>query len=253
MLSDADRDKVKSEFNADDAQVERDHAISHMLAAISEELSDDVQFFGGTALSRSYLRAGRLSEDIDLISIGDRTQVASRLTRILTQHLAREFGRPTFFPALTDVRGTSPVTMTLPSGPRVQIQLLPASHYPSWPFHPHQLQQRYADCGPAVLSIPTIDAFIAWKTTAFMDRRAPRDLWDLAALAALTGFTQRSADLFTRLGPLRSLPTSSTLPISPDETIWQRDLAHQTRLVITAEQARAKVVHAWANVVGGAS
>jgi predicted nucleotidyltransferase component of viral defense system len=49
---------VADRFGVDMAQVRRDHLISHVLAAISVRvLSTDVVFFGGTALSRTYLTA----------------------------------------------------------------------------------------------------------------------------------------------------------------------------------------------------
>ena len=40
MLSDAERQRTKDRFGADDAQVERDYLISHVLTAISDELGD---------------------------------------------------------------------------------------------------------------------------------------------------------------------------------------------------------------------
>jgi hypothetical protein len=135
--------------------------------------------------------------------------------------------------------------VTFPSGPRVQIQLLPDGHYPAWPFERRELEQRYSDAAPAALLVPTLAAFVAWKTATYMDRRAPRDLWDLAALARLGAYTPEAADLFTTLGPLRSLPSSSTIPAAPAQPVWERDLAHQTRLMVTAEQARDAAVDAW--------
>lgn len=47
-------------------------------------------------------------------------------------------------------------------------------------------------------------------------------------------------------GPFRSLPSTSTIPTAPTEATWHRDLAHHTRLSITAAQARDEVVRAWA-------
>ncbi len=126
------------------------------------------------------------------------------MLEVLTRGLAREFGRPSFSPLLTEARSVTPIVMKVPSGPQVQLQLLPSNHYPAWPFHVMTLQDRYSDCGPAFLSIPTRDSFVAWKTTAFMDRRASRDLWDLAALAELDAFTPEAARLFTQFGLLRT-------------------------------------------------
>jgi predicted nucleotidyltransferase component of viral defense system len=70
MLTESERQNVKETFGADDAQVERDHLISHVLAAISDDLGDRIRFFGGTALARTYVTQGRLSEDVDLIAVG---------------------------------------------------------------------------------------------------------------------------------------------------------------------------------------
>ena len=248
MLIDSDRERVKAEFAADDSQVERDHLISHILAELSNGMQQKLKFYGGTALSRSYLPHGRLSEDVDLIAVGPRPEIAGQVLQVLTRGLAREFGRPSFSPLLTEVPGVMPVVMKVPSGPQVQLQLLPNNHYPAWPFHVMTLQDRYSDCSPASLSIPTLDAFVAWKTSTFMDRRASRDLWDLATLAELDAFTPEAARLFTQLGPMRSLPSDSTIPPAPDEAAWERDLAHQTRLAITAKEARTRVVNAWSRL-----
>lgn len=250
MLGDATRQQVKEVFGADDAQVERDHLISHALAAISADLGERVKFYGGTALARSFLPQGRLSEDIDLIAMGPRADVAEALARTLTRRLARDFGRPAFQPALVSSRGAEPVTVVFPSGPRIQVQLLPADHYPAWPFERRDLVQRYEDAKAATLLVPTLDAFVAWKTATFMDRQAPRDLWDLGALARLQPFTSGAAELFSSFGPFRSVPSTSTIPAAPTETLWQRDLAHQTRLSVDAATARSDVVAAWAAVQG---
>lgn len=248
MLTDDDRRRVKELFGVDDDQVRRDHLISHALAALSQEMPDRIRFFGGTALSRSFLTSGRLSEDIDLIAIGPRPEIAELITNTLTRRLAREFGRPTFTRSLADVRPEQPVTASFPSGSTVQIQLLPEDHYPSWPFESVELEQRYSDTGPAVFQVPTLPAFVAWKTTTYIDRRASRDLWDLAALADVGAYTSEATDLFGRLGIFTSRPTESSLPPAPSEEIWQRDLAHQTRLNISAADARSTVLQAWREI-----
>ena len=166
----------------------------------------------------------------------------------LTRRLSREFGRPTFAPTLAARRPEQAVTAAFPSGSMVQIQFLPDDHYAPWPFASVQLEQRYSDAGPAVLQVPTLPAFIAWKTSAYVDRRASRDLWDLASLAALGAYTSEAADLFSRLGIFTAPPTDATLPVAPSEVIWQHDLAHQTRLNITAAEARSAVMLAWLEV-----
>jgi predicted nucleotidyltransferase component of viral defense system len=83
------------QFGVSEEQVRRDHAISVVLAALSDSLREDLLFFGGTALSRTYLEAERLSEDIDLIALGKRTDVASRLVRTVERAVQRSHGRVT--------------------------------------------------------------------------------------------------------------------------------------------------------------
>jgi len=63
---------VMTRFGVAEQQVRRDHVISHILAALSRHHRTDLIFFGGTALSRTYLLDERLSEDVDLIAIHDR-------------------------------------------------------------------------------------------------------------------------------------------------------------------------------------
>ncbi|MEY8655324.1 nucleotidyl transferase AbiEii/AbiGii toxin family protein [Brachybacterium paraconglomeratum] len=116
-------------FGVGEAQVRRDHVISHALAALSTLGTDDLVFFGGTALSRTHLPALRLSEDIDLIALGPRAATASAVGKTLSRLLRRSLGRPRFAPPLEETRDADPSTMTIGSV-RVQIQLLSASHLP---------------------------------------------------------------------------------------------------------------------------
>jgi predicted nucleotidyltransferase component of viral defense system len=74
-----DLERQTARFGFADDQVRRDHAISHILGAISNNLRDDVIFFGGTALSRTHLVHARLSEDIDMIALGNRTDATKGL------------------------------------------------------------------------------------------------------------------------------------------------------------------------------
>lgn len=61
---------VAEQFGVAAEQVERDHLISHLLAFLSRDFGDRIHFIGGTALARTHLPNGRLSEDIDLIAVG---------------------------------------------------------------------------------------------------------------------------------------------------------------------------------------
>jgi predicted nucleotidyltransferase component of viral defense system len=87
---------VADRFGVDMEQVRRDHPISHVLAAISTGVAtDDVVFFGGTALSRTFLTDARLSEDVDLIALAPRADAAGQIEAAVRRDLARSHGRPT--------------------------------------------------------------------------------------------------------------------------------------------------------------
>ena len=114
MLDPAELQNVAAAFDVDESQVVRDHLISHLLAAISAEVGDSVEFFGGTALARTVLSDGRLSEDIDLLAIRNRSEIAARLTARLPQTLRREFPGLAWHPALTAVRHSAPAVLRDP-------------------------------------------------------------------------------------------------------------------------------------------
>lgn len=74
-----ERDAVAARFGVAPEQVERDHLISHLLAVLSDRFADQLHFIGGTALARTHLVDGRLSEDIDLVALGNRTELAAEI------------------------------------------------------------------------------------------------------------------------------------------------------------------------------
>lgn len=185
MLNQAERDLVAARFGVASAQIERDYVLSLLLAVLSRGFADDVIFFGGTALSRTYLPLGRLSEDLDLIAVGSRRDLAARLDANLPRALLRSYGRMTWQPALSAVRDTEPASLVDGRGLAIKIQLLKPDGYPHWPTEVHGPDQRYADVSPAELRVPTLAAFAASKTTAWCDRHAPRDLWAMAQIGAI--------------------------------------------------------------------
>jgi hypothetical protein len=83
---------VAQQFGVALGQVHRDHLISSILAALQAHAGDLI-FFGGTALARTYLPAGRLSEDIDLIAVTDRRSVPHAISRTIERALRVTHGR----------------------------------------------------------------------------------------------------------------------------------------------------------------
>jgi hypothetical protein len=145
-------------FGVAEAQVRRDHAISHILGALSRHRREDLIFFGGTALSRTYPLDKRLSEDIDLIAVDHREDLAGVLLKDINTALARTHGQITWSP----------------DGIAIKIQLLSGARYEPWPTQTREIEQRYRDAPSATLPAPTLLAFAGWKTAAWLDRGVSR-------------------------------------------------------------------------------
>ena len=235
---------VADAFGADLEQVRRDHLISHVLAAVSTGVATgDVVFFGGTALSRSFLTDARLSEDVDLIAFASRTDVAGKIEAAVRRDLARSHGRPTWRPALSATTGSQPTTLAFEGTASVQVQLVSGGYL--WPTEVRDIEQRYSDAPPARLRTLTAAGFAGAKLSAWMDRHAPRDLYDLWAMGERGLIDAGALEVFVRRGPHARPPASWVFETAPDETVWRGALGHQTRLRVTAAQALESVREAW--------
>ena len=246
----AEWEQIASGFGVGMEQVRRDHLISHLLAAISAGVStDELTFFGGTALSRTHLADARLSEDIDLIARVSRTELAGQIEQAVRRGIARSHGRPTWHPALTVTTGSQPAVLSVPDGTSVQVQLLGGEGY-SWPTEVVEIRQRYSDAPPARLRVLTAEAFAAAKLGAWIDRRASRDLYDLWALSERGLIGPSALRLFVAQGPFGKTPPSWVFGQEPDEDAWVRALGHQTHLRVSAREAMTRVRQAWSLAAG---
>lgn len=245
MLDADEAAAVAARFGVPDVQVRRDHLISHLLAVLARRLADQVVFFGGTALARTYLPEGRLSEDLDLIAVRARSEVAPEVERALATGLRREYGMLGWQPPLTQVRGAEAAVLRSEEGLLVRVQLLDPTGYPPWPTRRQQLVQRYSDVPPAELSVLTRPAFAAAKTSAWLDRGAPRDLYDLWGLARLGALDGEAAALFARLGPTGRPPTPWMFERAPGAENWRVQLGGQTKIAVEAAEALRVVRDAW--------
>ena len=242
--------EVMATFGVAEAQVRRDHAISHILAALSRHHREELIFFGGTALSRTYLLDQRLSEDIDLIAVDHRDSLADVLLKDINTALARTHGRITWEPGWSRNSDVDPAVAVTTDGIAIQIQLLRGAGYEPWPTETREIEQRYRDAPPAILRVPTLLSFAGWKTAAWIDRGAARDLYDLWALDKVGALNPESAALFTTHGPTSSPPKSWMFKRAPSAVEWQAQLAGQTRLKVTAAEALEAVRTGWAVAVG---
>lgn len=245
-LSHADLERVRDLFGVAEPQVLRDHLISLLLAAISRSsVADAVVFFGGTALCRTLLPDHRLSEDIDLmVRIGhDRKAVAHELQSILTRATARTHGTLHWSRALSE--SPEHAFASTDEGITVQVQLLRADDYPRLPTVDRDLDQHYSDVPPARLAVLTQESFVVAKTTAWLERNTPRDLYDLWALTNAGYLGREAVDLYRRFGPTGRTPALREFPAAPSESDWTQALAHQCRVRTCAEEAFRVVTEAW--------
>ena len=246
MLDPDEAAAVAEEFGVSDEQVRRDHLLSHLLGAISRDLPDAVVFFGGTALARTHLPNGRLSEDLDLYAVPRRADVVVDLERLLASALRREFGWLAWDPPLTTVRDVDPAVLRTGDGLTVRVQLLDPAGHTAWPTERRALVQRYSDAPPATLVVPTLPAFVASKAAAWHDRHAPRDLYDLWGLAGLGAVGAEAARLFAQHGPTGHPPRTWMFTTPPAPSDWVSQLGGQTRVAVTPVEALTVVREAWA-------
>ncbi len=92
--------------------------------------------------------------------------------------------------------------------------------------------RRYRDVPETKLTVPTLAAFAAMKTLAWVDRHAARDLYDLAGLAALGALGREAAELFgVAIGRPLATHDFSRIPFD-----WDESLGHQTGNLPSAQE-----------------
>jgi hypothetical protein len=179
-----------------------------------------------------------MSEDVDLYA-DDRRAVVRRLTDDLPEALRREFPRLRWEPAPDAVRQPGYALLVPDGGLPVRVQVLDGGGYRYWPTERRPVDVRYADVPPVELVVPTRAAFAGMKLYAWADRRAPRDLYDLWALALLGAVDAEAVAVFTAAVGYR--PSPSSFDRWPDPEQWRVELAHQTAVLPEPEEAAAVV------------
>lgn len=246
-LSEADAQAQEAHFGVARGQIHHDFVISHVLNVLaSVTVADQFTFYGGTALSRTFLDGLRLSEDIDLLSVGSRRDVAAAIDRLMRTKMERGFGKIEATPWLSDrVRDTDASIFHI-GGVDLKIQLIDGRNYTPWPRQVNQVNQRYAGLEPVFLNTYTASGFVGAKTVAWSDisRNAPRDLYDLWALKK--AITPEAAQLYRKVGPTGKFPSRATLPVrAPSQMEWDDSLGHQCVPRVGPEEAFESVVEAW--------
>ena len=242
MLDSVDSQRVQKLFDASQVQVDRDHAISHVLAALQRVRTQFV-FFGGTALSRTFLTAGRLSEDIDLYS-ADRRSLCRELDE-LPGLIKEEFPRTAWNVMPSQTVDPQSSLLVCDSSTQIKVQAVD-SVFRGWanvPIVLTSIHQRFSDVPATNLFTPTFDGFVAMKALVWFDRRLARDLFDLEALSHKGDVTEGARELVKQL---RGFRLSKQMMAGQMVGRWYEELAHQTRLEKTEEQCLAQVLDWWA-------
>ena len=243
MIDRAELDRWAEHFGVGTVQIERDHFVSHVLAALASLDAKSV-FYGGTALCRSYLDGTRLSEDVDLLH-ADPRGVLDMLARRLPALLRREFPDTVWRPG--DPRDPGSTGWLDPPGItpiRVQILAL-GPDTRAWKFRATDLALRYSDLpATATLECPTLSTFVAMKVSAWYDRHAPRDLHDLAGLARVGAITEEAETVLHAAMGVRFVTVEFLRAPAATRRGWEPELAAQVGTVVSPDECLEAVRNA---------
>ena len=233
--------EVQKLFAATQTQVRRDHAISHVLTAL-QDIQSEMIFFGGTALARTYLTQGRLSEDIDLYS--SNRQSLCREIDELPDMIEQEFPGATWdrLPSLTS--DSQSALLICDTSIQIKVQAVD-SRTCGWSKVPTaltEIHQRYSDIPSTKLFAPTFDGFVAMKALAWFDRHSARDLFDLEGLSHKGEVTEAVRELIDQLTGFR---LSRGMMMGRVVGLWHEELAHQTKLDKTEDECLERLLGWW--------
>lgn len=241
MLDLREAGKVQSRFGATTPQVLRDHAISHILREI-QSLNSEVTFFGGTALSRTYLIDGRLSEDIDLYS--PTREILSEELDGIPEKIEQEFPQANWEVLPSQVADPGSALLNCGGGIKINVQVLDsrARNWHKIPTKMTPIHQRYSDVLQTELNVPTYDGFVVMKVLAWYDRKKSRDLFDLDALSRLGTVSNEARSVLAELAGHAISNEMLNIGISDN---WSDALSHQTKLRSTEKECLARLLEWW--------
>ena len=232
---------IQQLFGTSFSQVQKDHAISHVLSVLPN-FKTDLVFYGGTGLARTFLESGRLSEDIDLFT-PNRIALLAELDAI-PELIIQEFPAAYWVTKPSQTVDPGRALLVCERGIQIEVQAISAQ-LRGWqhiPVETMQIHQRYSDASSTKLKVPTLDGFSAMKLAAWFDRGAARDLFDLEGLTHLRSLSEHTKTLVTELLGLKLTERMLDRKVVG---VWQDDLAHQTKLDMTEEECLSRVLEWW--------
>ena len=241
MLDPHEALNIQQLFGTSLSQVQKDHAISHVLSAL-RNFKTELVFYGGTGLARTFLEHGRLSEDIDFFT-SNRDALLRELDTI-PELIVQEFPEAYWATKPSQITEPGKALLVCQQGVQIEVQTI-STQTRGWkdiPIAEREIHQRYSDAPGIKLRVPSVDGFSAMKLVAWFDRGTSRDLFDLEGLTRLAPVSSDTRELVARL-----LGLNLTHAMIDRKVVgqWKDDLAHQTRLEITEEQALARVLEWW--------
>lgn len=209
--------------------------------------SDHFTFYGGTALSRTFLNGLRLSEDIDLLSHEvPHKQAARELDSLLAENLEPVFGLVTADRRLSEVTRDTDASIYTIGHSRIKVQLIDGSTYARWPAQSSKIDSRYEGLPHTQLRTFTRTGFVCAKAEAWFERNTPRDLYDLWALSELGAINNEAAGVYKSHGATNSFPQKSQFPRSaPTIEQWSSALSNQCIPKVGPDEAYRVVCNSW--------
>lgn len=104
-------------------------------------------------------------------------------------------------------------------------------------FSEENVSLRYSDLSAAVrYKVPSRDSFVAMKTAAWRERHTPRDLFDLAGLAAVGAITDAANDLLWKLTGVGFVGADFARVPRTTAFGWEAELRHQVGVLPNPER-----------------
>lgn len=153
---------------------------------------------------------------------------------MLTATLRPLIGTPIFEPALTQRAAHRQPSCISPTS--AYSSSCSQDGYTQWPTEVAELHQRYADAPSARMRVLTRPAAVAAKLSTWADRAAPRDLYDLWALAIRGDVDADALALFAQHGQFTDTRRISFDRL-PDREAWYAALGHQGRVLVGPDEA----------------
>jgi predicted nucleotidyltransferase component of viral defense system len=184
----------------ENAQVEQDLVISRALVEIFSHpvLHDALAFRGGTALYKLHLKPARYSEDIDLVQT--KAEAAGPMMDALRGVLDPWLGKPRY--KQTEGRVTFVYRFESEDAPplplRLKVETNTREHFSVYGFKemPFQVESRWF-AGSCSIHTYALDELLATKLRALYQRKAGRDLFDMAT-ALKTANAERVVKAFLK-------------------------------------------------------